>query len=305
MGHKFGGPWTEVKLDAVQYYLECYARALTWAGMDIWYIDAFAGSGDREAEREVGGLFENRPIETIVETLDGSARRAMQVEPPFHHFVFIENDKERCAALHALRNETDRDIKIIQGEANGTLIDLISREPWTRKDRSKSRGVVFLDPYALELEWSTLQALAETRVMDVWYLFPLEAVLRQLARKISGVGVKAPKLDKVLSPAWRSLYHLPKPEVFLPVDMFDNRPKEELQRAANAAQVEEWFRGELARIFPYVPEPVPILRSAHRQMFSLFLCVSNPSPAATKLADDFMSYVKKGRQPASRRRSDR
>lgn len=305
MGHKFGGPWTEVKLDAVQYYLECYAKALTWAGMDIWYIDAFAGSGQRESERQVGGIFENRPIETIIETLDGSARRAMQVTPPFGHFVFIENDPERCAALSALKDEAHRDIKIIQGEANATLVDLLAREPWLRKDRSKSRGVVFLDPYALGLNWSTLQALADTRVMDVWYLFPLEAVLRQLSRNISGVGVKAPKLDKVLSPAWRDLYKLAPPDPFLPNDMFDHRPKEELQRAANAAQVEEWFRGELAKVFPYVPEPVPILRSANRQMFSLFLCVSNPSSAATKLADDFMNYVKQGRKPASRRKSAR
>jgi len=27
--HPFGGPWTEIKLDAVQYCLECYAKALT------------------------------------------------------------------------------------------------------------------------------------------------------------------------------------------------------------------------------------------------------------------------------------
>jgi len=51
--------------------------------MDLWYIDAFAGSGDREAERQVGGIFEGREIETVIETLDGSARRALKIEPPF------------------------------------------------------------------------------------------------------------------------------------------------------------------------------------------------------------------------------
>ncbi|NGP19166.1 three-Cys-motif partner protein TcmP [Devosia chinhatensis] len=113
--HVFGGPWTEVKLDAVQYYLECYAKALTWAEMDIWYIDAFAGTGDREATREIGGLFENLPIETITETLAGSARRALQVDPPFGHFVFIENHPERCAALEALQQETTRPVSVIRG----------------------------------------------------------------------------------------------------------------------------------------------------------------------------------------------
>lgn len=163
--------------------------------------------------------------------------------------MFIENNPARCAALEALKGKTARDIQIIQGEANATLEALVSRRPWDQKDRSKSRAVVFLDPYALEVDWSTLQSLATTCVMDVWYLFPLEAVLRQLSRKISGVGVKAPKLDRMLSPAWRDLYALHPPDPEERADMFDVRPIEERQREANAAQVEEWFRGELAKIF--------------------------------------------------------
>jgi three-Cys-motif partner protein len=305
MVHAFGGPWTEVKLDAVQYYLECYAKALTRAGMDIWYIDAFAGTGDREASREVGGIFDGRPIETITETLDGSARRALQVEPPFQHFVFIENDPERCDALEALRLQTDRDVQVIRAEANATLLKMVNGAPWSARDRSRSRGVVFLDPYALEVDWATLVALARTHVLDVWYLFPLESVLRQLARRISGVGVKAPRLDRMLSPAWRELYQLPTAAPVERLDIFDTRQPEELQRAASAKQVEEWFRGRLADIFSYVPEPVPLLRSTNRQMFSLFLCVANPSNAATDLADNFMRYVRQGRKPASRRKSVR
>lgn len=299
--HRFGGTWTEVKLDAVQYYLECYAKALTFKGMDIWYVDAFAGTGDREAERLVGDIFEGVPMEVIKETLEGSARRALQVEPPFNHFVFIENDSKRCAVLQGLKDETTRDIKVIRGEANKTLLELVKGAPWNLRDRSKSRGVVFLDPYALDVDWATLQALAQTLVLDVWYLFPLEAVLRQLARSYSGVGVKEKKLDQVLSPAWRDLYSLPPPKPIEVVDMFDQRPEEELRREASAAQVEEWFRGELAKVFAYVPEPVKILRSTNRQMFSLFLCVSNPGKPAIDLADQFMRYVRKGRAPASRR----
>ncbi|NGP19165.1 three-Cys-motif partner protein TcmP [Devosia chinhatensis] len=182
---------------------------------------------------------------------------------------------------------------------------MVSEQPWVRKDKSRSRGVVFLDPYALEVDWATLQALTRTQVLDVWYLFPLEAVLRQLARRISGVGVKAPKLDKVLSTAWRELYALPEPDPVQRVDIFDVREDDELQRAASAKQVEEWFRQQLKKEFAYVPEPVPILRSTNRQMFSLFLCVANPSSAATTLADGFMKYVKQGRKPASHRKSGR
>lgn len=305
VAHRFGGTWTEVKLDAVQYYLECYAKALSFAGMDIWYIDAFAGTGDREAERLVGDIFEGIPIELIKETLEGSARRALQVDPPFGHFIFIENDAKRCEVLQGLKRETARDIRVINGEANKTLLKLVASHPWVAREKSRSRGVVFLDPYAMEVDWATLQALAQTRVLDVWYLFPLEAVIRQLARSYSGVGVKEPKLDRVLSPAWRDLYALPAPDPHQPVDMFDSREPEDLRREASAAQIEEWFRQELAKVFAYVPEPVKILRSQNRQMFSLYLCVGNPSEAARKLANNFMKYVRQGRPPASRRKSAR
>lgn len=39
------------------------------------------------------------------ETLAGSARRALAVAPPFHHFIFIEKDVDRCAVLEQLRSE--------------------------------------------------------------------------------------------------------------------------------------------------------------------------------------------------------
>jgi hypothetical protein len=45
--HTFGGPWTEIKLDAVHYYLGCYTKALKRVGLDLSYIDAFAGTGTR------------------------------------------------------------------------------------------------------------------------------------------------------------------------------------------------------------------------------------------------------------------
>jgi hypothetical protein len=72
--HRFGGPWTEIKLDAVQYYLQCYTNALSRTFM-LWYIDGFARSGSRISKAVKGGLFERTPISVEHETLDGSARR--------------------------------------------------------------------------------------------------------------------------------------------------------------------------------------------------------------------------------------
>jgi hypothetical protein len=39
----FGGPWTEIKFDAVEYYLRCFTGALK-NSFELTYIDACAVS---------------------------------------------------------------------------------------------------------------------------------------------------------------------------------------------------------------------------------------------------------------------
>ena len=41
----FGGPWTQEKLEILRRYLDAYTTALKNQPFDLWYIDAFAGSG--------------------------------------------------------------------------------------------------------------------------------------------------------------------------------------------------------------------------------------------------------------------
>jgi three-Cys-motif partner protein len=126
-------------------------------------------------------------------------RVALQVLPPFDHYVFIEKDEGRYGALQEIEAERPNvNMRIIKGEANEELRGLVASPPWRGQDESKSRGVVFLDPYALHVDWSTLQALASTEILDVWYLFPIRDTIRQLARNFKGIGPKEAMLDRVL-----------------------------------------------------------------------------------------------------------
>lgn len=310
-GHKYGGPWSEVKLDAVEYYLRCYTKALTFARMDLWYIDAFAGSGDREAERQVGGIFEGRQIETVVETLDGSARRALKVTPPFQHFIFIEKDPERAAALKSVQDEfSQADIQVRKGNANEELLDIIGKAPWTSGSKSRSRGVVFLDPFSMQVEWSTLTALSKTECLDVWYLFNVSAVTRQLAHDFSGIGNKEAMLDRVLSPRWRELYAVQPEAISKQFDIFADGfgvVPASTQRIATKAQIDKWFEGLLRETFAFVSESLPIITPHQGHQFSLFLAVANRERKAIELAEKFVRYVnrKYGPQTASRRKSGR
>lgn len=302
--HSFGGPWTEIKLAAIEYYLQCYTKALKRVRFDLTYIDAFAGTGTRDVEQKVGGLFEGVPIETVKQTLAGSARRAIAVDPRFDHFVFIEKNELRCGALEDIRTENAGiDIRIIPGEANEVLRELVGENPWARKDTSNSRGVVFLDPYALHVDWETLKALASTRVLDVWYLFPIRDTVRQLARNFEGIGPKEPMLDRLLGPEWRELYSVA-PDHSLKRDLFDKPVEPELRRVVSSGQFEQWLKKRLEQEFKFVSEPLPLLTAPSRQAFSLFLGVSNPSRPAIDLAKKFVRYVNKNFGPgASHRKS--
>ena len=207
--HEFGGPWTEVKLDAISEYLDFYQNALKNRGFETWYVDAFAGTGERNAKVTKGGIFENAPLEEVEEVLAGSAKRALQITPSFTHYWFSEQRPTRVKALEALREEFDSDIIVRRGDAGEQLRGLFSSPPWANhRYHWKQRAVVFLDPYGMSVGFDTLKMLAETKRTDVWYLFPRKAVIQQLANKNSGIDDgKRASLTRIL-PKGRCLANL-------------------------------------------------------------------------------------------------
>jgi hypothetical protein len=52
-----------------------YTKALTQKQFDLWYVDVFAGTGDRTNEKLTGGLLEREPVAWVTETLPASALR--------------------------------------------------------------------------------------------------------------------------------------------------------------------------------------------------------------------------------------
>lgn len=286
--HEFGGAWTDIKLDAVEHYLRLYTKALQRQPFELWYVDGFAGSGSRTVTREDGGLLEGKPIEITEEHLAGSARRALEVQPAFHNYLFIENHSERFKALEKLAKEySNKSIYCVRGNANQELQDMC-RSDWLRSKKSR-RIVVFLDPYSLQVEWSTLEALANTHVIDVWYLFPLRDVTRQLAHDYEAIDEhKINALNRVLSPNWKQLYETRTERVR---NLFEEIESSKTFRRAKQLDIEHWFKGRLENIFKWVSDPLPLLSDEGRQIFSLFLAISNPSGPAIALAKRFSDSV--------------
>jgi three-Cys-motif partner protein len=189
----FGGDWTEDKLERVRKYLRAYVHVLKDKRFRFAYIDAFAGTGyrtDTQSKRTAAlpllELAEDEPQKF----LDGSARIALQVEPRFHKYIFIEKDPKRCAELEQLKVEFPAlkdDIVIENKEANSYLQGLCSKPIWNSR-----RAVLFLDPFGMQVTWATIEAIAKTQAIDLWILFPL------------GIGVnRMLTTSGEISDAWR------------------------------------------------------------------------------------------------------
>ena len=175
--HEFGGPWTELKLDAIDAYAHFFTQALKKQEFELWYIDGFAGTGTRISKREVGGLLEGGPTAVEEEVLAGSARRALLVEPPFHHLVLLDEDPAHFRALCSLAKEfRGRDIRPLKGDANERIREILEAPPWTGPRAWAQRALVFLDPYGMTVRWPTLEMLAATERADVWYLVNLKGL---------------------------------------------------------------------------------------------------------------------------------
>jgi three-Cys-motif partner protein len=181
--HRFGGDWTQTKLDVLKDYLAAYTKALKDKPTPAQpfrkaYIDAFAGTGSRAArERSTSSepgslLFPDLAEPAPQKLLDGSAKLALQVEPRFDKYIFIERSPERCEQLETLKQEFPTladDIDVQQGEANDVIQKLCAPlNAWKSR-----RAVLFLDPYGMQVEWKTIEAVAATKAIDLWLLVPL------------------------------------------------------------------------------------------------------------------------------------
>ncbi|MAQ18803.1 MAG: hypothetical protein CMN30_28905 [Sandaracinus sp.] len=182
--HRSGGEWTRQKLEVLEKYLVAYTQVLKNQPFRTAYIDALAGTGYRAdadlppASEQV--IFPDLAADEPQELLDGSASIALRLERAFSKYIFIERSRARCAQLEKLKDEfADRasDIEIVQGDANDEI------RPLCAKNWQHHCAVMFLDPYGLQVEWSTVEAIAQTRAVDLWLLFPLGIGINRLLPK--------------------------------------------------------------------------------------------------------------------------
>jgi three-Cys-motif partner protein len=287
----FGGDWTQEKLNRVSEYLHCYNKALKNQRFRREYIDAFAGTGYREAKSSGtdGDLMFPEIAEPEVQGfLDGSARIALKVEPPFHNFVFIEKHAAKVKELEKLKHEfSNRAISVKHEEAN-ICVQELCRESWNNR-----RAVLFLDPFGMQVSWQTLVAVAGTKSIDTWLLFPLGVAISRLLRHDGEIEESlCERLDFVFGDrSWREAFYKVVPRRQATLD-FGESPEPDYPWRADFTVIEEYFKARLRTIFAGVAKnSVRLLNSKNIPLYLLFFMAGNErgAPIAVKIAESIMS----------------
>jgi len=292
----FGGDWTEQKLEALRQYLAAYAKVLSKQKYERVYVDAFAGTGYREKQTgpldsyaQIFGEEEGLAGQEVQLFLDGSPPIALRVVPPFHRFVFVELRKEKARELERLKQsfpERAASIDVRRGDANLTIRELC--RTW---DRGRSRGVLFLDPFGMQVEWSAIQAIAGTRAIDVWILFPF-AVNRLLTKDPKDIpSAWRKRLNDIFgSDEWAKRFYKERTIE----DMFSGS-ETVVEKALTLKGLGAYYHERLQTVFPIVaPNPRVLRNSRNSPLFQLFFAAANPGKGgeiAVKIAQHILREI--------------
>lgn len=132
----------------------------------------------------------------------------------------------------------------------------------------------------MSVEWATLEAIAATKAIDLWYLFPINALIRQAARDYDKMeDYKRAAFTRVLGTSdWQDeIYHPPAQQ-----NLFGDGPTAE--RDADVAKFDLYVKRRLGLLFPKVLDPLPLM-GGNLQKFSLYFAISNDSPKALERAE--------------------
>jgi three-Cys-motif partner protein len=257
---EFGSVWTEAKLDAIEKYLNYYTTALKKQHFKLCYIDAFAGSGSIKIKSG--------------DEIEGSAVRALKY--PFDKFHFLEQSQSIIEALKRKINELleHKDVEFHNEDCNSFLLE-IDKKDWMNDNW---RGVIFLDPYAMDLEWECLSKISATKIFDVWYFFPFMAVNRNLKKNRKILPANRNRLNRIIGTSdWENIIYSDSPQL----SMFD----EKTYIKENVDTIQQFIINRLEETFPTVSKKAVLLRNERNSpQFLLCFAGSNPSKAASKLS---------------------
>lgn len=196
------GPWTQIKLEALEDYLSAFTKASQRARGTV-YLDLFAGA------------FSNKDRLTGAPIM-GSPYRALSVTPLFSKVYGFELQEKTAKQLEAklCREFPDRDIAVTPGDCNLTTPQVLnSMDAYWRKKPT----FAMIDQFMAEVHWDTIRALARHRLRsapngplrktELWLYFGDSFIPRGLGVKTPGEAEAiAARVDRMYGNAkWRHI----------------------------------------------------------------------------------------------------
>ena len=283
------GPWAREKLTCLDKYLQAYTTILRKQKFKgYFYVDAFAGSGSLKVRKQEGDPAQQSLLEMAAYAADdtdkeqyisGSPRIALEIKHPFTHYVFIEKDDVRIGELRALKREhkspTTR-IHIRTGDCNDYLRELVrpNHDRWRHW-----RGVVFLDPFGMQVPWNTIAALGETRAIEVFINFPVGMAIQRLLKRHGAFTTRErKKLDRYFgTDEWFDLLYQKHEDLFGEYVVKDTNAGDTLVR---------WYCKRLKEAFGYVSSAREIRSQTGRPLY--YLIFAGPNQTGAQIANNVL-----------------
>ncbi len=287
----FAHAHTEYKLKSVFDYANFYTKALRAKPNPIrpyrlHYLDAFAGTG------EIPALGADMPLlpglEDASAIMEGSARRALSVQIPFARYVLADAKKKNTIELEKLVQNfpaLESRIEIAQGDANVVVRNFCGRLG------ANDRVLVFLDPFGNQVRWDTLEILAQTQKVDLWYLFP---AWLGVARQVKSNGIITSEaessIDQMFGPHdWRK--EAVSEQLSAQHDMFAGEVSDR-QKIATADGITRYMIRCMGTIFGRGVSQrwIPLGRNG-RHYYSLLFACANPRDSAIRLSLKVVNHI--------------
>jgi three-Cys-motif partner protein len=283
--NKFGGNWTQKKIEILVEYAGAYLTIMNkYApkfGWKLLYFDGFAGSGV---------IYDKNDLEKQ-EPLVGAAMRILKIDEPcsFDYYYFVEFAEAKAKELQdRVKSEFSSKNFTIKHEDFNTQIEAMAKF----LGGSKGKGfkvLAYIDPCGMQVNWRSLELLQKHSV-DAWILVP------------TGMGVnRLLKNDKEISDAW-----LEKLEVFLGMERTEileyfYKTKTEhtlfgedtviVKESKAIERSAELYQSRLASIFNYVSEPFVLKTNSNVTLFHFFMVSNNQT--AVKISNQIIKKYNK------------
>lgn len=283
---QFGGRWTEQKLSAVKQYLNQYAKVMKNQNFTLWYVDAFAGKGFCEYVQGSAPIFGDD--EEAIAFVQGSPLNALAVRPAFDHCVFIEQSKAHALSLKErirMAGSHESKVYVENDDANTVLARFCAF--LDKPENGKHRGVIFLDPFATQVRWETVEKLGRTGKLDVWILFPVMAVNRLITNDRSKqLPDWEARLDSVFGVTdWRTAFYK-KGES----DLFGGLGVD--RKSVTFDGICAYYLDRLRSAYgAVVPEYKELRNSSNSPIFALLFAVASQNPKAQGIARNIATHI--------------